>query len=196
MGAFAFPPPQAGEVDRARPRARRRGPPSTRVPRATSPVKGGRNQSAATHFSRKFLAGISIQSNQYLDVSEQGFSALQISIHWDVKTYADAYGPQASPPARKETFALKLVCLREACASLPRASCPRSDVPAARFSRIFFAGINIQSNQCLDVSEQGFLALRMSVQSDVLEQRAAYTRKKYLLLFAGISSQTRTLENS
>jgi hypothetical protein len=69
-------------------------------------------------------------------------------------------------------------------------------VPATQVSRKFFAGTNIQSNQCLDVSEQGFLALRMSVPSDARDLRAENAEKKSLLLFSGISSQTRTLENS
>jgi hypothetical protein len=50
-------------------------------------------------------------------------------------------------------------------------------VPATHFSRDFFAGINIQSNQYLDLSEQGFLALHSSVPSRLHDPRVANAQK-------------------
>jgi hypothetical protein len=44
--------------------------------------------------------------------------------------------------------------------------------------------------------EQGFFALRMSVQSGLRHSRAANVRKKSLLLFPEISNRTKALEKS
>jgi len=44
--------------------------------------------------------------------------------------------------------------------------------------------------------EQGFFALRISVQSALHDLRAANAQKKSLLLFPGISNRTMALEKS
>jgi hypothetical protein len=157
-----------------------------------------RSDVSTTHFSRKFFAGINTQSNQYLHLSEQGFFALHISVQSNVKTHADAHWTAGVPPASAEAKR-KLRAGRPTSTQTSlsvRARCPRSDVSTTQFSRKFFAGKSIQSNQYLDVLEQGFCALRISVQSDVHDLRAANARKKSLLLFSGISNQTNALEKS
>jgi hypothetical protein len=58
-----------------------------------------------------------------------------------------------------------------------------------------FAGQKIQWSQTLDVSEQGFSGLMISLWSR-LNRRAANARKKSLLLFSEISNRTKDLEKS
>jgi hypothetical protein len=51
-------------------------------------------------------------------------------------------------------------------------------------------------NQYLDISDQGFFALRISLPSALHDLHAANAQKKSLLLFPGISKQTMGLEKS
>jgi hypothetical protein len=55
---------------------------------------------------------------------------------------------------------------------------------------------NRLQNQSLDLSEQGFFALRRPWHSSLHDPRAPNVRKKSLLLFPGISWQTRALGKS